>query len=142
MKKKILGFITALFIFWGLAQNAIAAQILVNGNPLQTAFFFDKGNIIVPMRIIFESLGTPVTWNGTNRTIYAQSGDVSLRLSIGSPFAFRNGAALKLDSPAQIIKGYTLVPLRFVSEALGANVDWNGVTKTVSIDGVSMRKIK
>lgn len=135
MRKKFLSIITVIVLFLGLAQNAQAAQILVNGNRLQTAFFFDRGNVLVPMRVIFEKLGTHVNWNASNRKIYAENSDVNLQLTIGSSLAYRNGSVLNLDSPPQIIKGYTLVPLRFVSEALGASVDWNGITKTVSING-------
>jgi hypothetical protein len=47
--------------------------------------------------------------------------------------AYINGSAFSLDVPPEIIDGRTLVPLRFISETFGCNVNWDGNTQTVSI---------
>jgi hypothetical protein len=60
-------------------------------------------------------------------------GNTTIVLVIGSNNATVNGATVALESPAFIEGGRTMVPVRFVSEAMGANVDWNGVTRTVTV---------
>ena len=51
----------------------------------------------------------------------------------GATLATFNGVSRPLNQPAVIVGGSTFVPLRFVSEALGANVRWDGATRTVAI---------
>jgi hypothetical protein len=65
------------------------------------------------------------------------SGGILIKMQIGSSTAYVNGAAVRLDAPPQIVKGRTLVPIRFVSENLGAGVTWDPNTKTVTIVSTS-----
>ncbi|MHB1043677.1 MAG: copper amine oxidase N-terminal domain-containing protein, partial [Eubacteriales bacterium] len=51
---------------------------------------------------------------------------MAVRLQIGSNAAFKNEVQVMLDVPPRIVNDRTLVPLRFVSEALGAQVGWDG----------------
>jgi Copper amine oxidase N-terminal domain len=92
-----------------------------------------QGTILVPLRGIFESLGAAVSWNQQNRTIDATRGDVNVWLKIGSKSTKVNGKPVAISVPAQVRNGNTLVPLRFISESLGEQVNWNNSTKTVSI---------
>jgi hypothetical protein len=85
------------------------------------------------MRTIFEALGAEITWDGTTRTVTATKDDTTIALTIGSTTATVNGRAETLDQPAVIVGSRTLVPLRFVGEALGVTVNWDGATRTVSI---------
>lgn len=55
-----------------------------------------------------------------------------ITLQIGSRVLNNNGAEVMLDVPAQIVNGSTLVPLRAIFESLGATVDWDGATRTVT----------
>ncbi|CAN0438304.1 unnamed protein product, partial [Phaeothamnion confervicola] len=87
----------------------------------------------VPLRGIFESLGAQVEYNAATRAIQATSGATTVQLSIGSRDASVNGKIATLEVPASTIGGRTLVPLRFVSEALGAQVKWQAATHTVEI---------
>ena len=92
-----------------------------------------NGSVLVPLRGVFEKLGASVAYNGATKTILAVKGATSVSLQIGSTGASVNGVAKTLTSPAQAINGTTLVPLRFVSEALGAAVKWSGPSRTVII---------
>ncbi|MGQ9532609.1 MAG: copper amine oxidase N-terminal domain-containing protein [Desulfotomaculales bacterium] len=109
--------------------------VLLNGQPLS----FDQPPVIVndrtlvPLRAIFEALGAEVNWDGATQTVTATRGDTVIILVIGSPVAFKNGQPVTLDQPALLMGGRTMVPVRFVSEAMGAEVNWNGATQTVSI---------
>jgi cytochrome c-type biogenesis protein CcmE len=91
------------------------------------------GRVLVPLRGVFESLGATVNYDAATRMIYANSGGREIQLRLGSSQAVVNGQTQYLDVPAQSRLGRTLVPLRFVSEALGATVQWNGPQQTVYI---------
>jgi hypothetical protein len=74
-----------------------------------------------------------VLWNPATNVVTAQRGDTQVQLVIGGRQATVNGRAVLLDVPATIVGGRTLVPLRFVSEAMGAQVDWDNATRVVTI---------
>lgn len=92
-----------------------------------------KGRTLVPLRGIFESLGATVKWDGNTQTITATKGSTSVTIKVGAAKATINGKSVALEAPATIVKGRTLVPARFVSEALGANVEWDAKSRTVLI---------
>jgi len=92
-----------------------------------------RGQTLVPMRAIFESLGATVDWNAATSTITARRLDQTIQLTVGSTTATVNGRYVNLDVPAEIIRNRTLVPVRFVSESLGAHVDWSADAQTVVI---------
>lgn len=91
------------------------------------------GSVLVPLRKIFESLGATIEWNGDSKTVTAVKGDTTIILTVGAKEAYKNQIPITLSVPGQIVEGNTLVPLRFVSEALGAIVGWNGETSTVTL---------
>ena len=92
------------------------------------------GRTLVPVRFVSESLGAVVGWNGETREVSIMDGTNNILLEIDSPYVDVNGKVVTLDVPAQIIDNSTMVPIRFVSETLGANVSWDGETRTVTID--------
>lgn len=92
-----------------------------------------SGRTLVPLRAIFEELGAEVTWDGASRMVTAVKGGVTVRLQIDNPVATVNGTERPLDQPPVISNGRTLVPVRFVSEALGARVEWEAHTRAVLI---------
>lgn len=95
------------------------------------------GRVMVPLRGIFESLGADVLFDNSTRTIKATKGSRVVELTLGSSMARIDGKPTYLDVPADAVQGRTLVPLRFVSEALGADVRWNPALRTVSLSQVS-----
>ena len=109
--------------------------VMVNGSPV----VFDEspvilnGRTMVPMRAIFEALETPVNWEVGKQTATATKGKTTNSVTIGSQQAVINGREKLLDAPAQLINNRTLVPVRFISESLGAEVDWVISTQTVMI---------
>jgi len=122
-----------LLISPGFAQTI---QVQLDGSPLSFGSVPPtkiNGRVLVPLRGVFEALGAQVDYEASTRTVLAAKDTTNLRLQIGSATAYVNGTPVKLNVPAQVILGRTLVPLRFVSEAMGAQVGWNPVTETVSI---------
>ena len=118
-----------------ITSGTAAIQVEVNGRPLSFRVPPTRvsGRTMVPLRGIFESLGAQVNWYANTSTITATKGATDVQLSIGDPRATVNGRTVLLDAPAMILNGSTMVPLRFISEALGADVKWLDATQTVSI---------
>lgn len=92
-----------------------------------------SGRTLVPLRSIFEAIGATVEWDNATQTATGRRGDSVVEIQLGSPTAYINGAACALDVPAQAINGRTMVPVRFVSEALDCTVEWDGAAQAVYI---------
>jgi hypothetical protein len=108
--------------------------VVVNGQVMS----FDQppvmrsNRVFVPMRAIFERLGSTVVYS--NGIINAQGHGRSVHLTIGSTQAQINGNPYTMDVAPFTVAGRTEVPLRFVAQALGANVNWVANTETVYIN--------
>jgi hypothetical protein len=89
---------------------------------------------MVGMREVFEILGAKVTWNEQDKTIKAQKEEVTIQLNIGKTEAEVNGKKVSLSAEPRIIDGQTMVPLRFVSEALEASVDWDHENRVINVE--------
>ncbi|MCI3918823.1 DUF5050 domain-containing protein [Paenibacillus sp. TRM 82003] len=93
-----------------------------------------NGSVMVPMRAIFETLGAQLEWIGSTSTVKARKGDAAIELVIGSSYAIINGANVKLNAAPINVNGNTMVPIRFISEALGGSVSWDNASRTVVIE--------
>jgi len=93
---------------------------------------------VVPIRAIIETLGGTVQWNGKERKVTVRFNGTIIMIWINNPKALLDGIPVWIDvknhtvSPI-IMNDRTFVPLRFVAESLGCVVDWNGITRTVTI---------
>ena len=94
----------------------------------------ENGRTLVPLRAIFEELGADIQWEAETKTITATKGETTISLQIGNGIAHINENEVVMDVPAKVFNGRTMVPVRFVSEAMGAVVGWEGSTKTVTIE--------
>ncbi len=92
-----------------------------------------KGRTLVPLRFISEAFGAKVEWNSVFRLVFIKMGEKEIIVQIGIPYASINGKKVLLDSPPLIVKDRTMVPLRFIAEALGAEVTWDETTKSITI---------
>lgn len=120
----------------GAAQaQSTRSSVYLNGQPLATeiAPITREGRTLVPMRDIFEALGAQVVYNPATRGIVATRGTTNIGLQIGARLAYVNNQRVQLDEAPAVVFNRTLVPLRFVSEALGATVSYNAPTRIVSI---------
>lgn len=105
----------------------------------QSALLID-GNTVVPVRGVFEHLGATVEWNPQTNTVIARKGTTFVQLTIGSKRMHVNGETKQLSVAPQIINQTTLIPLRAVSEALGAKVGWEQKTMTALITSPRIEK--
>jgi len=92
-----------------------------------------NSRVMVPMRGVFEAMDANVTWDGESQSVDAIRGPDNIRLKIGVYSARVNEKNVGIDVPAVIYKGRTMVPLRFVSQCLHANVDWIASKRLVEI---------
>ena len=88
---------------------------------------------MLPSRFVAESLGAKVEWLGGEQKVVITKDDMKIEILIGSDTAYVNGEAVKLLQPAFVENDRTFTPIRFISEQLGADVDWNGETGEVTI---------
>lgn len=109
--------------------------VIVNGKKVifDQKPIISEGRTLVPLRAIFEALKADVQWDEETKTVTSLRGETKISLQIGSNNMYVNDAAKVLDVPAQIVNSRTLVPVRAISEAFGAKVEWSGETKTVTI---------
>ncbi|MBP1966873.1 copper amine oxidase N-terminal domain-containing protein [Paenibacillus aceris] len=110
-------------------------KLYVNGEEptFEVAPFIREGNTLVPFRAISEALKATVTWNEEERSVTVTRGGITVKLFIDSKTATVNGNEVTLEVPAAIENGSTVVPVRFVSEALKAAVKWESETQSVVI---------
>lgn len=117
------------------AWSQSTVRVFVDGD--QVAFdqppIVQGSRVLVPLRGIFEKMGATVEWHPQTRTVLAVRGNTLVELQIGSRIARVNDRPVTLDVPAMIVRGRTLVPLRFISESLGANVEYRAESRTVLI---------
>ncbi|WP_422447106.1 copper amine oxidase N-terminal domain-containing protein [Thermoanaerobacterium sp. DL9XJH110] len=124
---------------FSLPSNVMAAQpidVTLNGEHLQFDVppILENVRVLVPLRVIFEALGATVNWDGTTGTVIATKKTATIKLIVGDKTAYRNGSSLELDVPAKVVNRRTLVPVRFVSEALGTEVEWDTQNRMVRIN--------
>ena len=138
-KKVLAGLLTAVLLCASPVAASAANEITVYVDGQEIVFdqppVVQNGRTLVPMRAIFEALGAEIEWYGTEKRVNAFWGIDSLDLWVGSAeIAMGNGSIVFLDVPAQVINGRTLVPLRAVSQCMGAEVLWDGSAKTIHIN--------
>lgn len=92
-----------------------------------------KNRTMLPARFVAENLGAKVEWNAAKRQATITGNGVTIVLTIDSTTATVNGKAVTLDSPAFIQNDRTYTPVRFIAEALGAQVEWNATTRQAVI---------
>ena len=84
----------------------------------------ENGRTLVPLRTIFEAIGADVSWDGATSTVTAVKGDTTVKLTLGSKTAYKNGNEVTLDVPAKAVNGRTLVPVRFIADCFDVDTKW------------------
>lgn len=92
-----------------------------------------SGRSLVPLRFVSENLGATVTWNGQKKQATINKGNQKIVLTEGSKVIYVNNQKRTIDVPAEVRYGTTFVPLRFITEVLGASVSYDGKTQGIEI---------
>lgn len=143
--KKMLSLLTAILLVCAVftvmpafAEEARDLRVLVDNRLVDFSgdvqpFINEQSRTMVPIRFVSNELGASVDWDAAAKKVSIYQADRIIELVIGDSFAHVNGARMEFDTAAEIVEGRTVVPLRFVSETFGAEVNWDGNTRTVYI---------
>ncbi|MBE7043460.1 MAG: tetratricopeptide repeat protein [Ruminococcaceae bacterium] len=116
-------------------QNLMEISVFIGGEQVE----FDVPPLIyndrtlLPMRAVLEAFGAVVSYDGETRTAKAEKDGMTIEIPIDSTIVTVNGTEQEIDVPAMIVEGRTLVPLRFVGEALDGIVHWDETNRVVNI---------
>lgn len=111
-------------------------QVVSDQNP----FINEDGRTMVPVRFVSEALGADVNWLPLDRAAVVEYAGTKIVMVVGMKYATVGLSIKNLDSPVTIVGGRTMVPLRFVSECLGAQVRWDASERAVYITTSEMAK--
>lgn len=139
MKKLIAALLILVMVSTNLIVGFAAAgdvTIKIDTKVLQTepkAYISSEGRTMIPVRFVSEALQCTVNWDEINRVVTIRQGDKNIVLKIGDFNATIDGKAYTMDTKAVINQDRTFVPFRFISEALGYQVEWDASSRTVTI---------
>lgn len=89
---------------------------------------------LVPARAVFEKLGAIVTWDAKKSQVKIVLDDINVLLTINDKNAVLNGKIFKMPVPSKIVNNTTMIPVRFVAEAIGMKVEWKDAERVIKID--------
>lgn len=113
-----------------------SVRVSVNGEDVTFATtqpFIKQGHTLVPIRGVFEKIGAKVDYDSKTRIVMAYKPGIEIVLKIGEVKAMVNNVETYIPLPAQIYSGSTVVPLRFLSESLGATVSYDEAADWINI---------
>lgn len=129
MKKKLLFILLAIML---LIPNASLAdtqdvKLWINGSYVESDVdpFIQDSRTLVPIRVISETLGYDVEWDDVNWIVTVKGNNKVISMKIDSPNVTVNGMQVGIDVPPTLKNSRTFVPIRFISENFGLNVDWD-----------------
>ncbi|WP_245203582.1 copper amine oxidase N-terminal domain-containing protein [Ammoniphilus resinae] len=120
------------------AFSATSLQVVVDGQPVQflnVSPYLDQqtGRTMVPVRFIAERLGISVQWKEAQNQVVFRAENKEIIVPIKEKYAYVNGNKMALDSPAVIKNQRTMIPLRFISEGFGVDVNWIAESNQVHV---------
>lgn len=142
LKRLFLGLVTVITFSTFLSQSTVHAdfplRVVVNGTKIgfpDAKPYVDKNSrVMVPVRFVSEALGAKVDWDEKASKVTVKQKDKTIILFIGKKEIDVNGKKDQMDTVAVTSKQRTFVPLRFVSQALGAAVVWDSPVRTAYIN--------
>ncbi|MFA5536582.1 MAG: stalk domain-containing protein [Bacillota bacterium] len=120
-------------------------RVEVDGEQLQitgTKPYLENDRVLIPMRAILEKLNAKVYWNEATQTVTAQLDNNNIELTINELKARKNDQEIQLETSPKLIEGKTMIPLRFVAEALGSKVNWDAEKNAVEISRPGVKKLQ
>ena len=142
----ILGISLLLLALGGSQALAQDIKVFVDNDetyfPDQKPLINSDNRTLVPVRFVSQALGAKVDWNALQRTAKIDYKGKTILLEIGVKQAAVGTSPVALDTAPDIVNDRTMVPLRFVSECLGAKVEWNGAKQEVYITTLEFQEDK
>ena len=117
------------------SEGKVEISFIINGTPVtvEKPYVVGEGVTLVPVRVITEAFDAKVDWIGETQSVILTYPDVNIVIQINNPVAEINGRAETLLAAPELSAGYTMVPLRFISENFGADVSYDNDTKRITV---------
>lgn len=132
LRKIFIGF-AVLGIMGALSLGAMAENDVVTVTVDNEAVVFEdqqpvivEGHTLVPVRAVFEKAGATVTWDQPTQTATISNDEYVVTIKYGDKVMYRNGEAIELEQPADVINNRTMIPVRAIAEAMNYAVTWDG----------------
>lgn len=132
LRKIFIGF-AVLGIMGALSFSAMAENDVVTVTVDNEAVVFEdqqpvivEGHTLVPVRAVFEKAGATVTWDQPTQTATISNDEYVVTIKYGDKVMYRNGDAIELEQPADVINNRTMIPVRAIAEAMNYAVTWDG----------------
>ncbi|OPX89532.1 MAG: hypothetical protein A4E53_01489 [Pelotomaculum sp. PtaB.Bin104] len=115
------------------------SKFTMNGveKTMDVAPYVKNDRTYLPIRYVAQALGVAdsnIMWNEADQSVVLIKGDRVVKVTIGSVTMMINGVAFTMDVAPEIVDpGRTMLPLRWVAQALGASVNWDDATQTVTV---------
>lgn len=113
------------------------STLLINGEKVtvETPYVVGTGVTLVPIRVISEAFGAEVDWDGATKTVTVSCGECKVIVTVGSKTALVNGEEKTLEEVPELTDGgFSMIPLRFISESLGATVGYDNATAQITVE--------
>lgn len=135
MKKIICFLLFAITVLCALPAFAEGIGLYLNGKEVECepSPMIINDRTFIPVRALFTDMGARVSWDGEERTVTVEYQSTEIKMTIDDKTAIVNNTAVGLDAAPAIINDRTLIPVRFVSEALGLTVSWDGEKRRVDV---------
>lgn len=116
-------------------NHAKDIQVVIDGEKqtFQQAPVMVEGRVLVPLQGIFEKLGATVEWDQHAKTVKVVKSGSTIVLKMDSKVMTVNMKQMDLDVAAKLHNSHAMVPVRMISDALGAKITWDQKTRTVTI---------
>jgi len=140
VKRTFAATLILLLLFGAAAQASVDVNapidIMVNNSYIKADVnpFLISGTTYVPIRFIGEALGAEVSWDDFAATAAISADETIITLPIGKNNAFINDKAVSIEHGILLVNDRTFAPARFICEALGAAVSWDGTHLTVIVE--------
>jgi hypothetical protein len=112
------------------AENVLSPNIFIKFDVPPVII---NGQAYLPIRSVSESFGAAVDWDQESLTVTVSTEYATITSRINNTTAYIDGEPTQIDGPSLLLAGKTYVPLRFISESLGLQVDWHAPTQMIQI---------
>ncbi|QHW32359.1 hypothetical protein GZH47_17115 [Paenibacillus rhizovicinus] len=122
---------------WTFTTSSFPAEMYIDDMPLIGSYNLVRidpnGRVYVPIRFLSERFGAKVAWDKATQTVTITKDGLNMRMTVGNGTAYVNGKAIPLDSPPKLELYTTTIPLRFIAEAFGYEVNYFEKDRSVEI---------
>jgi len=105
---------------------------------MDVAPYLKNDRTYLPLRFVAKAVGVPdsnIIWNGSEQSVVLIKEGSVVKLTIGSNIMTINGTPITMDVAPEIVDpGRTMLPIRWVGQALGCTINWDNATQTVTVN--------